>query len=213
MKETHKKEISYERVLFFSDAVVAIAITLLALDLRLEIHEGSSLTFRDLLLPWKNYIAFLLSFINIAGFWRTHHQMYGHIHKMNERTLTLNICWLFFIVTLPFATNVLSAHFGDPAAVFLYSLNIFLISVLQNFIWDLSDSKLGYVDGGNFSEDERKRFRLMFNLEMINGLLSILLSFVFPKVAFFFLFFKIPILIIGSIYIARLKRQKRHEKH
>ena len=40
--------------------------------------EDHHLTFRDLLLPWKNYVAFFLAFINIASFWRTHHEIYGY---------------------------------------------------------------------------------------------------------------------------------------
>src|SRR6185436_2519997 len=93
--DAKRKEIPFERVLFFSDAIVAIAITLLALDLKLELPEDHHLTLSDLLLPWKNYLAFFLSFINIASFWRTHHRMYTYIHKMNERTMGYNIGWLF----------------------------------------------------------------------------------------------------------------------
>ena len=145
MKEYIEKEISFERVLFFSDAIVAIAITLLALDLKLNVSEGHQLTFKDLLLPWQNYLAFILSFINIAGFWRTHHDFFIFINKLDERMLFYNICWLFFIVTLPFATSVLSSHFGDAPAVFLYSLNVFLLSVFQNSIWDYAVHKRSLI--------------------------------------------------------------------
>ena len=202
MNDHKKSEIPYERVLFFSDAIVAIAITLLALDLRLNLPYGHHLTFTDLLLPWKNYLAFILSFINIASFWRTHHQMYTHINKMNQRTMSYNIGWLFFIVTLPYATTVLSTHFGDSAAVFLYSCNIFALSLFQNFIWDSSDIKHGFVNAASLTDQERKRFRDMFNLDMANGLICIILSFFVPKVAFFFLFFKVPVLFFMTIYIA-----------
>jgi uncharacterized membrane protein len=202
MNDVNKKEIPFERVLFFSDAIVAIAITLLALNLRLDVPEGHHLTFQDLLLPWKNYVAFFLSFINIASFWRTHHQMYTYIHKMNRRTMWYNICWLFFIVTLPFATSVLSTHFGDSAAIFLYSLNIFALSVFQNTIWDSADIKEDFINTEKVSDEERKHFRMMFNFDMVNGLLCMILSFFVPTIAFFLLFFKIPVLFFATIYIA-----------
>ncbi|MGC4100406.1 TMEM175 family protein [Ferruginibacter sp.] len=207
MKHINKKEIPFERVLFFSDAIVAIAITLLALDLRLNLPEGHHLTFNDLLLPWKNYISFILSFINIASFWRTHHQMYTYIHKMTDRTMSYNIAWVFFIVTLPFATSLLGTHFGDPAAVFLYSLNIFALSVCQNAIWDSADIKPDFIDTEKLPDEERQRFRIMFNLDMINGLLCIVLSFFVPKIAFFLLFFKVPVFFFATIYVARQRHK------
>ncbi|MGC4037083.1 MAG: TMEM175 family protein [Chitinophagaceae bacterium] len=208
MSDLKKKEMPYERVLFFSDAIVAIAITLLALDLRLELPEGHHLTYKDLLLPWQNYIAFLLSFINIASFWRTHHQMYIYINKMNERTMSYNIGWLFFIVTLPFATSVLSTHFGDSAAIFLYSLNIFALSIFQNAIWDSADMRHDFVDKEKISEEERGRFRLMFNFDMANGLLCMILSFFVPKLAFFLLFFKLPVIFFATLYIGNKRRKE-----
>jgi len=212
MNDIKKKEIPFERVLFFCDAIVAIAITLLALNLKLEVPENHHLTFSDLLLPWKSYLAFFLSFINIASLWRTHHQMYSYIGKMNERTLVYNICWLFFIVILPFSTSTLSTHFGDSSAIFLYSLNILALSVFQNFIWDSSDWKHDFIDAGKLSVDERKRFRIMFNLDMLNGLACVILSFFLPKIAFFFLFFKLPILFFMTIYIASQRRKDVHAK-
>ena len=207
MGDMKKREIPFERVLFFSDAIVAIAITLLALGLKLQVSENEHLSFKDLLLPWRTYLAFFLSFINIASFWRTHHQMYTYIHKMNGRTMGYNICWLFFIVTLPFSTSVLSSHFGDAAAVFLYSVNILALSIFQNSIWDSADTKDDFIDTEKVTEEERKRFRLMFNLDMINGLLCIALCFFVPRIAFFLLFFKVPVLFFATIYIAKQRRK------
>ncbi|MEZ0541933.1 TMEM175 family protein [Fibrella arboris] len=207
MSEVNKKEIPFERMLFFSDAIVAIAITLLALDLKVELPDGVHLTFNDLLLPWKKYLAFLLSFINIANLWRSHNRMYTYIRKMTERTMLYNIVWLFFIITLPFCTSLLSTHFGDSAAIFLYSLNIFALSACQNFIWDSADLNPDFIDGEKVSDIDRERFRVMFNLDMVNGLLSVILSFFFPKVTFFLLFFKIPLLFFATIYIVKQRRQ------
>jgi uncharacterized membrane protein len=207
MTEMKKSEVPFERVLFFSDAVVAIAITLLALDLKLQLPPDHHLTFRDLLLPWKNYLAFVLSFVNIANFWRTHHRMYTHIHKMTGRTMVYNICWLFFIVALPFSTSLLSTHFGDSAAIFLYCVNIFALSVCQNAIWDSADVKPDFINPEKLTDEDRQRFRIMFNLDMVNGLLCIILSFFVPKATFFILFFKVPVIFFATIYIVNQRRK------
>src|ERR1700759_1579424 len=101
MADSEKKELGFERFIFFSDAIVAIAITLLALELKIEAPLDHHITFSDLLEPWKKYLAFILSFINIAGFWRTHHLSFSYIKKIDEKMLVMNLAWLFFIVILP----------------------------------------------------------------------------------------------------------------
>jgi uncharacterized membrane protein len=207
MKDFIKKEVAFERVIFFSDAIVAIAITLLALDLRLEIPEDHRVSFSDLLLPWRNYLAFILSFINIADFWRTHHNVFVYINKMDDRMMFLNICWLFLIVTLPFATTLVSAHFGETPVIFLYSMNVFGLAIFQNTIWDYADAK-NYIDKEKLHEIARSRFRLIFNLDMINSLVSVILSFFFPVLAFIFLFFKLPMFLVGIFFMTG-KRKSR----
>ena len=200
-----KREIPFERVLFFCDATVAIAITLLALDLKLELPEGHHLTFPDLIAPWEKYLAFFLSFVYIATFWRRHHQMYTHIHKMNAASMMYNMGWLFFIVTLPFSTNVLSTHFGDAPAVFLYSMNSLAISLFQKLIWNSADRTEGFLNE-QLSSGERKRFSIWVHLDIVNGLVCAVLALFVPKIAFFLLFFKIPFFLFATLYIARHKR-------
>jgi TMEM175 potassium channel family protein len=205
MREYVRKEIAFERVLFFCDAVVAIAITLLALNLKLEIPAGQHLSFADLLLPWRTYVAFIMSFITIAGLWRTHHDFFIYINKMDQLMLYLNIGWLLFIVVLPFSTSVLSSHFGDTASVFLYSANIFLLSVFQNTIWDHADNK-GFVNKEDREHEYFRNIRWILNLDMLNGLIAIIVCFYFPKTAFFLLFFKLPIFVVAAFFIGSKRR-------
>lgn len=207
MKDFIKKEVAFERVIFFSDAIVAIAITLLALNLKLDIPQDHRVSFADLFLPWRNYLAFFLSFINIAGFWRTHHNAFVYIFKMDDRMMFLNICWLFLIVILPFATTLVSTHFAQTPVIFLYSIIVFGLAVFQNTIWDYADNK-SYIDKEKLPEMLRNRLRLTFNLDMINSLICVILSFFRPTLAFIFLFFKLPMFLFAAFYLTGKRKQQ-----
>lgn len=212
MKNFLKKEIAFERILFFSDAIVAIAITLLALNLRLEKVPHTHLMFSDLIVPWKNYVAFILSFINIASFWKIHHDLFVHINKINEKLFLLNIVWLFLIIVLPFSTTVVSTYFGDSPAILLYTLNIFLISFIQNSIWQYASQKEDFINTETLPEEFKKRYQIMFNLDMLNGLIAVVLSFFNPILAFILLYTKVPFFVAGTIYILNKKRKAVKQK-
>ena len=102
-----------DRLTLFSDAVVAIAITLLAIDL--PVPEGGTVP-----LFWESvrhngghYAAFLISFFAIAAAWRDHHDIFKYVRRVDSRLRMLNTLWLLMIVLNPFATNLLTAP-GHP---------------------------------------------------------------------------------------------------
>ena len=97
-----------ERLTYFSDAVVAIAITLLAIEL--PVPEGDTVrafwsSVRD---NSGHYVAFLISFTVIAAAWNNHHDLFGYAERVDARLRTLNMCWLLTIVLNPFATRMLT---------------------------------------------------------------------------------------------------------
>ncbi|HEY7486781.1 MAG TPA: TMEM175 family protein [Streptosporangiaceae bacterium] len=98
-----------ERLIFFSDAVVAIAITLLALDL--PVPEG--LTNADVLHAlgdhWPEYAAFLISFAVIGLHWLGHHRLFRYVTGLAGALPRWSMLWLLTIVVTPFATRVLTA--------------------------------------------------------------------------------------------------------
>lgn len=209
MKE---KNLQLERTVFFCDAVVAIAITLLALNIRINRTQTSHLQFSDFLCEWKTFAAFLLSFINIAGFWRNHHNFFSYIKTMDDRLLTFNIAWLFFIILLPFSTSLVSAYFFDKPAVFTYSLNTFLITIFQNQIWDYPSTKHGFLKQENFDKMTVRRFRMYCNLDMVNALLAAIISLLgYPMLAFILLFTKLPMFIIVGLFYRRTAAAFREE--
>jgi uncharacterized membrane protein len=111
--------ISAERVIFFSDAVVAIAITLLALGLP-DVHGTSNTAVLHSLHTNRNaYLPFLISFIVIAAYWRAHHRLYSYVARLDATLVTINLAWLLMIICTPYATRVLS---GGPFGGVRFSL-------------------------------------------------------------------------------------------
>jgi uncharacterized membrane protein len=122
-------QISTERLVFFSDAVVAIAITLLALELPLPSAPGggpptSATSNHDFLVSLQanadQYIAFLISFVVIAAHWRGHHWVFRYVRSVGP-ILRWNMLWLLFIVVTPFATRVLNEAGGFQVRFILYA--------------------------------------------------------------------------------------------
>ena len=106
-EETRRTERATERLTIFSDAVVAIAMTLLAIDL--PVPEGNTVSafwtsFRH---NDGHYAAFLISFAVIAGAWTDHHDLFRYVTGTDARTRTYNMGWLLTIVLVPFATRML----------------------------------------------------------------------------------------------------------
>ncbi|MFC5993109.1 TMEM175 family protein [Pseudonocardia hispaniensis] len=96
-----------ERLAFFSDAVVAIAITLLAIDLPVPTGDSTPEFLAALRADPFDYLAFLISFVVIGSHWRSHHRVFGFVERIDRRLVTLNLSWLLLIVLNPFLTKVI----------------------------------------------------------------------------------------------------------
>jgi uncharacterized membrane protein len=126
------------RLVFFSDAVIAIAVTLLVLEIRPP-HDTRDLV-HGLLALWPSYLAYALTFLLIGQIWANHHVMFDHIRVADRLVLFLNTLLLMDIAFLPFAASVLAAAFGaghgQRTAVVVYGLAFEVAALLFNVIWD-----------------------------------------------------------------------------
>lgn len=114
--------IATERTIFFSDAVVAIAITLLALALPVP-HGGSNgQVLQSMYRARGAYLAFLISFVVIGNHWRVHHRLFRHVARLDARITTLNLVWLLMVVITPFATRVLAGNGGFGVRFSFYAI-------------------------------------------------------------------------------------------
>ena len=120
--------------MLFTDAVVAIAVTLLVLPLVDVVTESKNdgLDAFGVITEHKPQIyTFLLSFVVIARFWLTHHRVFEHVKAYNSRLFQLNMVWLLCIVILPFPTEIIGAYDSSRFTAGLYIGMILVLSLCQ----------------------------------------------------------------------------------
>jgi uncharacterized membrane protein len=118
----------------FSDGVIAVAITLLILDVHVpEASQTSSLA-SDLGRQWPNYAAYVVSFLTIGIIWINHHAMLRRIVGVDHAILVLNLLLLMSIVVLPFTTALmaeyLTADHGQRLAALIYGASLLVMALL-----------------------------------------------------------------------------------
>jgi uncharacterized membrane protein len=120
------------RVTAFTDAAVAIALTLLVLPLVTVAHEAGDTPLATLVNQHSGDLAaMLLSFFAVALFWRAHRRMFERLERVDEMLLVLNVLWLLGVVFLPVPTAVLTLESTDGfGAALLYLTNLLYISLL-----------------------------------------------------------------------------------
>ncbi|HEX3782238.1 MAG TPA: TMEM175 family protein [Pseudonocardiaceae bacterium] len=123
------------RLFGLSDAVFAIAMTLLALDLRvpdLGPHPGDAALVRALLDQGPHYLAFLISFYVIAVYWMRHNAEMRTVHASHPALLRRTITLLLMVCTLPFAADLLGTYGGqDGIAIAVYAgINLLAVGSL-----------------------------------------------------------------------------------
>jgi uncharacterized membrane protein len=125
------------RVVAFTDAVIAIAVTLLVLDIRPPADTSHLL--HGLGALWPSYASYVITFMLVGQVWVNHHVLFDHIRHADRLVLFLNTVLLMDIALLPFAAAVLANAFrdgqGERIAVVVHGLAFELAAVLFNIIW------------------------------------------------------------------------------
>ncbi len=125
---------SAERVKFFTDAVVAIAMTLLILPLLENVSEAAKegLDTAEFLGDHGDQIfAFVLSFVIIARFWVSHERLFDSVEQWTGWLMVLNILWMLTVVVLPVVTAMVGSMETDRAQIAVYIGTMLLNSVVM----------------------------------------------------------------------------------
>ncbi len=205
-----KQEFQLERMIFFSDAVFAIAITILALELKvpaIDRHiatDAMLLNSLDELIP--KFVGFFISFFIIGLYWTIHHRMFGYVVRYNKRLLWLNLIFLLAIVLMPFSTAFYSEYVIELLRVpmMVYATNIVFLGLMNIILWRyLTQSKNGLTEG--VRADDRKYY--LFRAMVVPVLfVSIAVIYLFnPKVAIFLPMFVPVVLRLAKRFVLKRK--------
>lgn len=186
-----------ERMKLFSDAVFAIAITLLVLEIKVpEIADNLVATElpRELghLIP--KILSNIISFIILGIYWIAHHNIFMHIIRHDHIMLWLNTLFLMCIASLPFPTALLGHYPNQQISVVIYAGTLLITGIVLDLLW-------GYATTNRLIDDETNTAYFIAFVHRYNRiapalyLLSIVISFFSLTLAKFIFF------VVAVIYI------------
>lgn len=118
-------QMTANRLEAFSDAVVAIIMTIMVLELKVP-HEP---TLHALVPLLPVFLVYVLSFIYIAIYWNNHHHMFQVTHHVNGAILWANMHLLFWLSLIPFVTGWMGENHFAPAPTALYGVVLLMAAV------------------------------------------------------------------------------------
>jgi uncharacterized membrane protein len=136
--------VSTNRLEAFSDGVIAVAITLLVLNIAVPKPGPRTHLGHELLAQWPVYAAYVTSFITIGIIWINHHAMISRLAQADHVILVLNQLLLMSIAVLPFATDLMATYLkhsnGQHLAAAIYSgaflvMSLFFLTLNRHILF------------------------------------------------------------------------------
>jgi uncharacterized membrane protein len=111
-----------DRLIAFSDGVIAVIITIMVLDLHAP--KGADLHSLAELAPI--FLSYVLSFAYVAIYWNNHHHFFQLVPRVTGGIMWANLHLLFWVSLIPFTTSWLGAHFVDPVPTAVYGASLLM---------------------------------------------------------------------------------------
>jgi uncharacterized membrane protein len=116
------------RIMAFTDGVMAVAITLLVLNL--EVPDVPAGELDDALVDlFPSLVAYLLAFALVGRFWVIHHRLFETLRGFDSRLMSLNLSFLALIVLVPFATELFDRYTGEAEAAAVFGATMGLAAL------------------------------------------------------------------------------------
>jgi len=152
MSKTSEIQLQKEtlRIETFSDGVFCIAVTLLSIEIGVEVHSDitNAGLQHALLAKWPICLAYIISFINVLLAWIGHHDLFKMLHKSDNSIMITNGLLLMLVALVPFPTKTLGEFLltgGFKTAVIFYTAYFVLISLAFRLLWYAATRKVGIL--------------------------------------------------------------------
>jgi uncharacterized membrane protein len=130
---SHAQDQQLERLTFFSDAVFAIAITLLVIEIHVPHPEANTddAWFQAIADLIPHFAGFILSFIVVGALWAAHHRVFGLLRRYDPSVVWPNLMLLMSIAFMPFSSALMSEHPMERVPEMFYSCTLLVAGLLQ----------------------------------------------------------------------------------
>jgi uncharacterized membrane protein len=197
------RTLSKSRMEAFSDGVLAIAITLLVLEVAVH-PPGSPL--EQFLNAWPSYFGYVVSFLTIGAAWIAHHALTDRLDRVDVILLRLNLLFLMVVSFLPFPTRLVAdglegGRDGERLAAVVYGITLLTIRLLFALM-DAYSRRANLVDSRIDDPDlveERRKFGFVVGAYLV----AIVVSLVVPVVAVAFYFAIAVVMVVPFRAVAR----------
>ena len=198
-----------DRFVLFCDAIFAIAITLLILQIDVpEIVYESNLD--DVIWAlWPRFVSFGISFFVIARFWLVHLNIFSHVRHLDIRLVGTSLFFMALIVFLPFTTDFYGAHSGNKYVLLLYVCSIAIVSLTSLVMWRyLFRHRELLIEDHDMKQLRRHSWRgLLIPLEFFSALAIV---FIFPDLVdwYWIIFLGIVAIVVVGIKLTEWRDRK-----
>ncbi|HJS54903.1 MAG TPA: TMEM175 family protein [Chitinophagaceae bacterium] len=180
------------RIETFSDGVFCIAVTLLSIEIGVELHgdvTNKELT-HALLTQWPVYLAYVISFVNVLLAWIGHHSLFNMLHKSDNSIMITNGMLLMLVALVPFPTKTLGEFLltgGFETAVIFYTGYFVLISIAFRLLWYAASRRDGILMN-DVTQKQIKQTTRSENIGLICNTIIFAVAFFNPWLALAFSF-------------------------
>jgi uncharacterized membrane protein len=192
-----------------SDGVLAIAMTILVIDLGTPVVPkllAQDQLYSKLIEMWPKFAVYGLSFLVLGIFWFFHHFLFHYIKRSDGRFVWINILFLMFVALISFSTELIGEYsIYSNIAVALYGANGFIIMLILNVLWWYATKNRRLVNK-DINPWEVIQVRLRFLIAAIFAAIAVGLSFINPYFGIF-----IYILVIIWAIVDTLTAKPYHE--